>query len=238
MFWFGLEFRYHKIQKMVYLTKEFVAFFEDLARNNNRDWFHANKKRYENTVKKPFQNFVGALIEAFKAVEPDTSITNKEAIFRIHRDIRFSKDKTPYKLHASATISTTHKKDFTNPNGIYVEITPEHIRQYSGVYGPDKEMLLKIRRAIAAQPDKFARLIENKYFKKTFSTIQGEQHKRIPKEFKAAHAQQPLIANKQFYYYSTLDINMIDSDDLIDQLIAHYKVARPVNEFFAEALKG
>jgi len=223
---------------MAHLSKEFVAYFEDLARNNNRDWFHENKKRYENTVKKPFQNFVGALIEAFKRVEPDTSITSKEAIFRIYRDIRFSKDKTPYKLHASATISTTNKKDFSNPNGLYLEITPEHIRQYGGVYGPDKEMLRQIRTAISATPNEFEKAISNSQFKAIFGTIQGEENKRIPKEFKTAHQNQPLIAKKQFYYYTTINIDRIDSEDLIDTLIANYLKAKPVNEFLEKALKG
>lgn len=223
---------------MAHLTKEFVAFFEDLAKNNNRDWFHENKKRYENVVKKPFQNFVGAVIEALRVEEPNISITPKEAIFRIHRDIRFSKDKTPYKLHASASISTTHKKDYSNPYGIYVEITPEHIRQYGGIYSPDKNMLLKIRQAIAAQTEKFDTVLSNKAFVDTFGSIQGEKNKRIPKEFKSILETQPLIANKQFYYYTTIDIDQIDSDDLINTLVANYKIAKPVNAFFAEALKG
>ena len=113
---------------MADLSTNFIQFYKDLAANNNRDWFHGNKKRYEQTVKKPFQNFVTSLINAFKEIEPTTEMTAKQAIFRINRDIRFSKDKTPYKLHASAAISTTNKKDYANPKGIYIEINPDFIR--------------------------------------------------------------------------------------------------------------
>ncbi len=223
---------------MAHLSKDFVVFFEDLAKNNNRDWFLENKKRYENIVKKPFQNFISELIDALKEEEPDISISQKEAIFRIYRDVRFSKDKTPYKLHASAFISTTHKKDYANPNGLYLEINPDFIRQYGGVYAPDKDTLLKIRTGIATQNERFQTLITDKQFVNTFGEIRGEQNKRIPKEFKAIHAVQPLIANKQFYYYTEMSVDKIDSDDLIPMMIRQYKIAKPVNEFLAELIKA
>ena len=223
---------------MAHLSKDFTRFFQDLAANNNRDWFHGNKKRYEKDVKKPFQNFINALIEAFKEIEPNVTMTSKEAIFRIHRDIRFSKDKTPYKLHASASISTTTKKDFSNPNGLYIEIDPETIRQYGGAYGPDKEKLLAIRSSIAGNLDGFQSIISNENFVQTFGTIKGDQNKRIPKEFKAIQTTQPLIANKQFYYFTEIDVENIDSEDLIAMIIENYKVAQPMNEFLSEAMKG
>jgi len=220
---------------MAHLSNDFLMFFMDLAANNNRDWFHANKKRYENSVKKPFILFVDALIEELKKVEPSIQSTAKTSIFRIYRDIRFSKDKTPYKLHASALISTTSKKDYSNPRGLYLEINPEAIRVYGGFYQTDKTQLINIRRAIASQPEKFEALITEKSFVKKFGTIQGEQHKRIPKEFKEAHAIQPLIANKQFYFFTEIDSDFIDSDDLIKKIIANYKVSLPIAEFLNDA---
>ena len=90
---------------MKYFTKDFAAFFKDLEKNNNREWFHENKKRYEDSVKNPFHNFVEELIGGLSDIFPTLTIQPKDAIFRIHRDVRFSKDKTPYKIHASALIS-------------------------------------------------------------------------------------------------------------------------------------
>lgn len=223
---------------MADLSKGFIQFYKDLAANNNRDWFHENKKRYEQTVKKPFQVFVTALIDAFKEIEPTTEMTAKQAIFRINRDIRFSKDKTPYKLHASAAISTTNKKDYANSKGIYIEINPDFIRQYGGLYGLNKEQLQNVREGINKNMKRFQNLVTDNQFVETFDELRGEQNKRIPKAFKPAHAKQPLIANKQFYYYKEISIDQIDSDDLIKSLIENYKKALPLNEFFDEVLNG
>ena len=221
---------------MAHLSNDFLKFFMELASNNNRDWFQENKKRYETSVKKPFVNFVDALIEELKVVEPSIQSSAKTSIFRIYRDVRFSKDKTPYKLHASAFISSTSKKDFANPRGLYLEINPEAIRTYGGCYQPNKDQLLNIRRAIASEPKKFQSLISDKKFVGKFGTIQGEQHKRIPKEFKELHATQPLIANKQFYYFSEIDSDFIDNDDLIKMIIANYKVSLPLGQFLNDAI--
>ena len=98
---------------MIYFTKDFIGFFSDLENNNNRDWFHENKKRYETSVKGPFESLVSALISELSKVYPEMTITPKDAIFRINRDIRFSKDKSPYKTHMAALISPGGKKDKT-----------------------------------------------------------------------------------------------------------------------------
>ncbi len=77
---------------MSYFTEEFISFFEELNENNNREWFHSNKKQYEKFVKEPFKQFIEELIYRIQEKEPDLAITAKDAIFRIYRDIRFSKD--------------------------------------------------------------------------------------------------------------------------------------------------
>ena len=84
---------------MAYFKKEYLDFFEDLEKNNEREWFQENKKRYEEYVKTPFSSFVNDLILSFHDIFPEMTMTSKEAIFRIYRDVRFSKDKKPYKNH-------------------------------------------------------------------------------------------------------------------------------------------
>ena len=86
------------------------------------------------------------------------------------------------------------------------------------------------------EPEKFKALILEKKFVRYFGTIQGEQHKRIPKEFKEAHAIQPFIANKQFYYFSEIDSDFIDSNNLIKKIIATYKVSLPMSNFLNDAI--
>ena len=220
---------------MSYFTKDFINFFSELENNNNREWFNVNKNRYEKSVKKPFQDFIQDMI--FRMYEDDETImiTPKEAVFRIYRDIRFSKDKTPYKTYASAVISPGGRKDYTNP-GIYLEFSSKYLRFYSGIYGMSKEQLQSVRNLIAMELDDFNSLINDKSFKRNFGEVRGEKNKRLPAEFKEIIKQQPLIANKQFYYYKELDPKNILRKDLPNKLMKLYFTAKPVNMFLKKAL--
>ena len=160
----------------------------------------------------------------------------KEAIFRIYRDIRFSKDKTPYKTHASAIIRNSGRKNMTDP-GIYLELNHEHLRFYSGIYEMSKEQIERVRMYISSNLDEFELLLKNKDFKKYFSTIRGEQHKRLSKEYKELALKQPLIANKQFYFYAELAPEKIISNNLSINLMKFYFAAKPMNAFLKKALK-
>ncbi len=220
---------------MPYFTQDFILFFRELVLNNQREWFHANKKTYEKEVKEPFRTFVQDLIDRVSEIDPDIQIDPKDAIFRINRDIRFSKDKRPYKEYVSAVISPEGKKDKTNP-GLYIELTPERVRVYGGVYVLDKEQLINVRSTIASNLETFQAILDDKKFKNRYETIRGEQHKRIPKEFQEAHKSQPLIANKQFYYYTDLPIESILEDNFMDEVMACYMDGIPMRDFLAGAL--
>ncbi len=221
---------------MKYFTKDFAAFFKDLEKNNNRDWFHENKKRYEDSVKNPFNNFVEGLIGGLYDIFPDLTIQPKDAIFRIHRDVRFSKDKTPYKIHASALISEGGKKDKTKP-AFYVQANHADIRVYSGSHMMDKDQLSGVRSHIAANQKQFLKLISDKKFVDTFGEILGEKNKRLPPEFAELEKDLPLIANKSFYYFFKLKTVVLVRDDLVELLVDKYRVAIPLNNFFYEAFE-
>jgi uncharacterized protein (TIGR02453 family) len=123
----------------MHLTENYRQFFMDLAPNNNAEWFNTNRKRYEKDVKVPFNNLVNALIEKLAVIDSNLKgIKASDCIFRINRDIRFSKDKTPYKLQMSAAIAPGGKKNMTYP-GFYFEATPEGINIYGGVYMAEKK---------------------------------------------------------------------------------------------------
>lgn len=220
---------------MPHFTKDFISFFRDLKNNNNREWFMENKSRYEKSVKVPFENFVQDMIYRIHEVDENLMLTTKEAIFRIYRDIRFSKDKTPYKTHVSAVIGNGGRKNFDNP-GVYIEIGADHLRFYSGLYQLDKNQIEKIRRFISTNLDEFDELLKEKGFKRHFKTIRGETNKRIPKEFLPAFEQQPLIANKQFYYFTELPAEKIISKKLPQTIMKYYHSAIPMNDFFRRAL--
>ena len=220
---------------MSYFTKELISFFTELEKNNNREWFAENKSRYENYVKIPFEHFVQDMIFTIQEVDENLITSPKEAIFRIYRDIRFSKDKTPYKNHVSAVIANGGRKNVTDP-AVYIEINANEMKFYSGIYQMDKDQIYNVRSFIASNLDEFNDLLKEKDFKKYFGTIHGEQNKILPSEFKEIAKTQPLIANKQFYYFGKLPQNKILSKTLTKDLMKYYFAAQPMSKFLQEAL--
>lgn len=220
---------------MAYFTSDFLQFFSELRENNEREWFHAEKKRYETTVKKPFEAFIEAMIERIQIEDPSLIITPKECVFRIHRDTRFSKDKTPYKLHASAAINHGGRKDHSRP-GIYMQANEQSFGIYSGIYRADSKTLQRIREEMVSNAAEFSGLIADKNFKTHFGEILGEKNKRIPKEFREAAEEQPLLYHKQFYYCKELDAATILKEDLVDEVMKYYKASRPLSAFLARAI--
>jgi uncharacterized protein (TIGR02453 family) len=220
---------------MAYFTNDFLEFFKELAGNNNKDWFDMNRKRYEKEIKDPFKKLVLDLIEAVDSIEGDIKIEPKNCIFRINRDVRFSKDKTPYKTKVSAIVSKGGKKDHKNP-GVYIELGPEHFRIYGGIYKLDKDDLLAVREYITENQSAFKKAINNKDFVSNYGEIHGEKNKILPKHIKEFGEEIPLLYNKNWYFYSTLAPETILKEDLIDIILDHHKSAKQVNTFFKKAL--
>jgi uncharacterized protein (TIGR02453 family) len=222
---------------MSFFQKDFLDFFIELAPNNNKDWFDLNRKRYENSVKEPFKNFVNHIISKLAEIDPTfKELEAKDCIFRINRDIRFSKDKQPYKMQVSAIVSPLGKKSKAI-NGVYFELGPEHLRVYGGVYEIDKDDLLTVREGIAENIGEFQKTYNNPLFVKTFGELKGEKNKIIPKELKIAAEKEPLIYNKQWYFYSQFEPERILFDNLDETIINCYKAGRPVEEFFNKLIK-
>lgn len=220
---------------MQYFDKDFADFFKELEKNNHKDWFHANKKRYEKSVKEPFKVFVEDLITELQKIHPEINMAAKDSIMRINRDIRFSADKTPYKTHMAAFISPHGKKDKSRP-GFMMQANHNDIRVYSGAHSLEKDQLLAIRRQIAQDPKGFQKLLDEPQFAKAYGQVLGEKNKRLDSEFKDIVETQPLIANKSFYYFFKLKPSILTTDDLIPSLISNYQIALPVNAFFDKAL--
>lgn len=218
-------------------TADFMRFFMELAPNNHKEWFDENRSRYEKQVRDPFKKFIEQLIPQLHEIDADLPLLQaKDCIFRINRDIRFSKDKSPYKLHASAAIAPAGKKDFTSP-GLYLEFSPEHIRLYSGVYQPDKEVLAKIRKHLALHQAEFEILMRIDAFVQFWGgEIHGDRNKILPKELKTKAESFPLLFNKQFYYFSDMDPEMIESEHLEEEILMRYKAILPLNRFFRKAV--
>lgn len=222
---------------MSYLNENYRNFFIDLAPNNNSEWFNTNRKRYENDIKIPFTNLVTALITQLATLDKNLNgVKAFDCIFRINRDIRFSKDKTPYKLNMSAAIAPGGRKNMTYP-GFYFEATPEGINIFGGVYMTEKVQLESIRYLIANNLKSFETLITESDFVKLFGgEILGEKQVRLAPELKVAAEKQPLIYNKQFYFKAELDESFIIKENLVAILCDYFKTARPVSEFLCKSL--
>lgn len=221
---------------MHYFTEDFVAFFKELSKNNHKEWFHENKKRYETSIKKPFEIFVDSMIKEIQKLDPTLQVKPKDCVLRINRDIRFYKDKSPYNLHYTAFISHGGRKDKSIP-GIFLRFSPEMIGIMGGCFGPSKEQLYKIRTTINKSPNTFRNLLEEKGFVQKFGEIRGETMKRIPKEWQDACKKEPLIANKQFYFVGEEAPGLISSDALIKEMMAYWQTMRPVNEYLSKAIQ-
>lgn len=222
---------------MKYLSDNYIKFFKELAANNNSEWFNQNRKRYENDVKVPFQRLVAdVLAELAKSDKNLIGTKFSDCIFRINRDIRFSKDKTPYKLHMAAAFAPGGKKNMNYP-GFYFEITPEEVNIYAGVYMPGKTQLENVRKHIATNLSTFEKLIKTHDFIDKFSgEILGEKQKRIDSSLKKAAEKQPLIYNKQFYVKASLAEVLITSENLPLTFKEYYDSVMPLCKFLYKAI--
>jgi len=218
----------------MHLEESFYEFFIELSLNNHKTWFDANRKRYETDVKKPFQALVQEVIERVSAVDSRFSgLTPSDCIFRINKDIRFSKDKSPYKTFCSAAIQIGGRKQMS-AGGLYFEMGPENCGVYAGVYMPEKEMLMQIRENIAGRLMDFSKTVNHKDFKQYFGGVLGEKNKILPPHLKEAAAQQPLIFNKQFYVQHSMEAEDTLAGDLAGKITRVWQVSIP----FAKMLAG
>lgn len=219
---------------MSFFTPAFFKFFQQLEKNNHKEWFDANRKTYETEVKEPFKKFVAHILNELAKDQPDILKDPSKSIFRINRDIRFSKDKSPYKNHVGAVFSRSGTKD--NRPGYYLHMGAKEILIGGGMYELDKEQLEKVRQEIYYNNDAFKKIINEKNFKTYYGTVKGEQNKVLTPEYKDYAKEQPLIANKQFYFMGTLTKEDVLSKDFDKIVLKHFKAAAKFNEFMMHAI--
>jgi uncharacterized protein (TIGR02453 family) len=231
------QFRTRVYFEIMKLNKKIIEFLIDLEFNNNREWFLANKPRYEKDVKEPFLNLIEELRLQLLPSEPDLAdIDAKKMVFRLHRDTRFSKDKTPYKTHLSALISPLGTKDKSYPSN-YLQISSKEIMIAGGIYWfEEKELLQKVRNYIKDNNSEFTKLISDSIFIEKYSEIKGDKNKRLPKEFIEFEKIQPLIANKQFFWSASFEPKILFKDSGIDLLLSHFHAAKNLQDFLKAAI--
>jgi uncharacterized protein (TIGR02453 family) len=215
---------------MKYFTENYIAFFNELKENNNKAWFDENRKKYGNHVKNPFKEFVGAFINEVEKSGTPLLLQPSDCIFRINRDIRFSKDKTPYKTNCSAVIVEGGKKEKEIP-GLYFEIGYKTLNIYGGVYMASTPQVKAVRDEIAYNLKEFQALVNEKNFKKLFGEILGEKVSRTPKGYEDVATQEPLIFNKSWYFMAQLPIETICQENLLEVMMTYYNAMQPLCNF-------
>ena len=218
-----------------YFDEEFNNFFAGLALNNEKSWFDKNRKTYEDKVKKPWEEFLSDLINEIRKFDHINELPLNKFTFRINRDVRFSKDKTPYNPWVSAAIVRNGKKD--QYPGYYLRLGVEGVSIGGGMHMPDKETLTTLRRHIAKNSNELRRQIKDKDFRKYFNgEIHGEKNKILPPEFKESVKNEPLIANKGWHYWNHYSADKITKPDFLTFISDHFKAGQKINSFLKEAL--
>lgn len=218
---------------MAWFTLDTIEFLRELALNNDREWFAANKKRYEKSVKGPMLEFAGEMIERMRALQPGITMLPKDSVFRIHRDTRFSKDKSPYKTHAALVVTEGRRGDHSSP-GLYFHLDGEHLAIASGLYMLEPADLQRVRMHIASNLEEFDRLLHDPEFVRWFGEIEGAKNKIIPAELREAAEKQPLIFNKQFFYWKQHPAQEALRDDLPDFVMSHIRAGWPMTQFLRQ----
>lgn len=216
------------------IQKSTFDFLNKLKKNNNKEWFDKNRSTYE-IAKKDFQAFVDELILSISKFDPAVKhLEAKKCVFRINRDIRFSKDKTPYKTNFGASISPGGKGSFTA--GYYVHLEPNAIFLAGGMWQPEPPLLNAIRQEIDYNAGEFKKIINHKDFKKYFGGLSDEDKlKTVPKGYDKAHPEIEILKNKSFIVVHNLKDNNVLSKDALKYCTAVFKAMHPLNLFLRRA---
>lgn len=210
------------------LTKSTFEFLDLLSKNNNREWFTENKKRFEteNNLAKVFFTEVFTDLEKIDSLE-------KMQVFRIYRDVRFSKNKLPYKNHFSAGFSRT--KPMLR-GGMYLHIENEASFVGGGFWEPNNEDLLRIRKELELDASDLRKIIADATFKKMFGTLEGEELKTAPKNFDKTHPDIDLIRKKQFLLTRKFTNKEVLLPNFKDEIIATFAAMRPFFNYMSDVL--
>jgi uncharacterized protein (TIGR02453 family) len=218
-----------------YITPALFRFLEELKANNDRAWFEANRARYDSVVREPLLDFIEAFRPRLKAISRHLRAEARVggSLFRIHRDTRFSPDKSPYKTHTGIQFRHSAGRDVHAP-GFYVHLEPGNVYLGAGMWRPDRTALAAVRSAIVADPARWRRM------KRTLAArgleLAGDSLKRAPRGFPAEH---PLIEDLRRTDYIT-SVRLTEEDacrpDFEGRLADAFRDMSPLMRFLTRAL--
>jgi uncharacterized protein (TIGR02453 family) len=213
-----------------------ISFLKAVKNNNNKDWFDKNKPKYLE-AKAEFEVFVQKMISAINKFDKkiDGNMLAKNCVFRIYKDVRFSKDKTPYKTHFGAYFSPGGKK--SNAAGYYFHFEPGNIFLAGGNWQPEPPQLQAIRQEIDYNGDKLIKLIKAKSFQKYFTDLSDEDKlKTAPKGFDKESKHLEYLKLKSFVVYHKISDKDFKSKNFEKFTVEGYKAMYPVIQFLREAM--
>lgn len=213
-------------------TPDTFRFLADLTVHNDRDWFNAHRDRYEAHVKAPAMAFIAALAPRMVEVSPHIRVDAK-AMFRIHRDTRFSHDKSPYKTQVGLHFRHDSAKDVHAP-GFYLHLEPGDCFMGLGLWQPDTAALNKIRPYIVKHPDELAKA--DATAKKAGLAYMGETLQRVPKPWDKDHPLADALRRKDWVRSCSLDDADAVSPDLLDRFVGVCKAGSPLMRVLCAAL--
>ncbi|TNE38879.1 MAG: DUF2461 domain-containing protein [Alphaproteobacteria bacterium] len=219
--------------------KELLTFYAELKENNNRDWFNRNKQRYKDVVIYPMCDFIEAMAPRLEAIAPmyiADPRPNGGSMFRIYRDVRFSRDPRPYKEHLACQFRHQAGRDAHAP-GYYLHIALDEVRFGGGIYLPPAPVLAEIRKTIDSEPEKWAAVKNDPDFLSAFDGIRGDSLKRPPKGYSADHPDIEDLKKKTLFITRKLpSIKGITSPNFIDQVDDALQKATPFMRFITNAV--
>lgn len=214
---------------------EGLAFFASLRRNNRREWFQPRKAIFEENLKQPMRELVGAVNSALRSFAPDYATDPDKAIYRIYRDTRFSKDKTPYKLHIAASFSRRGDKAAA---GFYFAVSQKEVGIGGGIYMPEPETLLAIRQHLAEHHAEFRKIAGARAVRQLFGEVQGERLTRVPKGYCSDHPAADLLRLKQYLLYVEMPPELATTPAVYTEVVKHFRAMAPFVEFLNTPLRA
>jgi len=215
---------------------EGLDFFRSLMRNNRREWFQPRKHIFETHLKEPMRNLVIEINREMARFAPEYVTDPDKAIYRIYRDTRFSKDKTPYKDHIAASF---HRRsaDAHGEAGFYFAVSHKEVAVGGGVYMPAPPTLQAIRRHLADHHAEFRKLISGRALRELLGDMQGEQLTRVPKGFTPDHPAADLVRYKQFLFYTELPPDLAATRELRRAILCRFRAITPFLRFLNAPFK-
>lgn len=216
------------------LNPDLLNFLSELKQNNNREWFEENRERYKE-LREHFINFISILIHELSAMDKSLGYPEaRKTVFRINRDIRFSKNKEPYKTNMGSFISGGGKK-IALP-GYYFHIEPGACMLAGGMYRPPAPELKLIRKEIFENPKEFRSIINEKEFRITFGELYSEKLKTAPMGYPKDHPDIDLIRYKSYTVAKPVSDEFISHPNLMNESLRIFRTMKPLNDFLNRAV--